>query len=237
MAKGSIVERGKIGQGCALLNPKLTIQYYRRLLREHGPGPRALGYNRDNQAIRFGQVHKFFDLQESEVLDVGCGYGSFYGYLRDSDVKVRSYLGIDLVKDFIDEADKTYGSPSARFELTDFFSLPNEEICDYSVAFGTFCSRTGGDGDAMLEAATRKMFSLSRRGIVITLNSSTADKRNDSTVYTDPSFALDLALSLSRNVSLIHSTFPFEFALAIGKRQSFDQATLAFSDHMDGEFH
>jgi len=222
--------RGKLSD-----RSKLTVKYYEELLQKHGTGPKALGYNRDSQAIRFAHVVRDLDLEGAQVLDIGCGYGAFYQYLRGSGVQFDSYRGIDLVEAFIEEAALDRVAPDAIFEVLDFFDLPSKPICDYSFAFGTFCSKTGGSDDDFLRAATEKMFALSRKGLVVTLNSITADIRNDSTVYTDPSFALELAFSLSRNVSLTHSTFPFEFALFIGKEQRFDEVSLAFQDRIAAE--
>ena len=34
-------------------------------------------------------------IKESTIIDAGCGFGEYYNYLFDNNLKPKSYLGID----------------------------------------------------------------------------------------------------------------------------------------------
>ncbi|MBN1947657.1 MAG: methyltransferase domain-containing protein [Bradymonadales bacterium] len=68
------------------------------------------------------------------VLDVGCGLGALYGYLRDTD-RLGPYLGIDLLPEMVDQARREF--PEARFEMVDLLDLEATERFDLVVCSGS----------------------------------------------------------------------------------------------------
>ena len=63
---------------------------------------------------------------KSSILDVGCGYGALLGVV---DIEPGSYLGIDIVPEFVIEASKNY--PGYSFAEKDAFStdLKQADTC------------------------------------------------------------------------------------------------------------
>ena len=69
----------------------------------------------------------------ASILDVGCGVGTLYGYLRDTE-RLGDYLGIDLLPDMIGRASASY--PDGRFEVADLLDTPPKQRFDLVVCSG-----------------------------------------------------------------------------------------------------
>ncbi|GHV03616.1 hypothetical protein AGMMS50229_03180 [Campylobacterota bacterium] len=89
----------------------------------------------ESQVTRFEQFLKVGDLNGAKVLDIGCGFGDFYGFLQQHKISTR-YLGVDITSQFIGVAQKRY--LSARFWHRDILTLPISESFDYVFASGVF---------------------------------------------------------------------------------------------------
>lgn len=82
-----------------------TAKRYRARFEEHGVSPRSLGWGsvRD-QDIRFTAATQLFDFSGKTVLDFGCGFGDFLGFLEENGMAPEHYIGVDLNPDFIEVA-------------------------------------------------------------------------------------------------------------------------------------
>lgn len=109
---------------------KRTIQRYGERYRELGVSARTLGWGtREHQRIRFEAVCSLVDMTDRDILDWGCGFGDLATHLRETGVAFRSYRGVDLNPDFIDEARATHRSHAAiTFDVADTdHALPHED--------------------------------------------------------------------------------------------------------------
>lgn len=125
-----------------LLEKATIIHYHRRRIGEFSSGTvRALGWlNEESQSKRFAALSEVGDLNDSSVLDIGCGHGDLKGYL-DRRFHGFRYIGIDQMPEFIAEARCLYGQrPSCYFCQADFTaqSLPRT---DYVLASGVLSYR------------------------------------------------------------------------------------------------
>lgn len=113
-----------------------TVDRYSRRLKDLGAVPRALGWDTgENQAIRFEAFTRAQDLDGRHVLDVGCGFGDFYGHLKRRGIRVASYTGWDVNPDLLTIARARY--PEATFEVRNVMREPaTERIADVVVAMG-----------------------------------------------------------------------------------------------------
>lgn len=126
----------------SLIEKAAIIHYHRRRMAEFDSGTvEALGYRGEqSQGRRFEALTLAGDVEGCSVLDVGCGHGDLKGYL-DSRFHGFSYVGIDMVPEFIAEARSLYGQrPSCYFCLADFAEaeLPR---ADCVFACGVFAYR------------------------------------------------------------------------------------------------
>jgi SAM-dependent methyltransferase len=112
-------------------------RYYRSQLEGHGAPEKRVGWNTaQGQRVRFETLASVGPLKGAKVLDIGCGLGAFWGYLREKGVRV-DYTGVDLFPNVIREARKLY--PDAKFQVRRILSQPfRAGSFDYSFLSGVF---------------------------------------------------------------------------------------------------
>lgn len=115
------------------------------------------------QVPRFRVLAEIADLNEMSVLDIGCGFGDLYGYLREQRI-AASYRGIDINPRSISIAQQKYSEkyPGAHFEVADFEQYAGESA-DYVLASGVLTFKIENYAQ-IYPGFIRKMFYLSRRG-------------------------------------------------------------------------
>jgi SAM-dependent methyltransferase len=139
---------------------------YHRLLHEQDDPSRQVGWmDRLQQMVAFEALTGVGDLCGSDkpsVLDVGCGLGDFYGYLRERGFAGR-YTGADLLHELVEAARARHTGVS--FISADVLDLDLAlESHDYVVASGLFDYRTP-DSAGRLPQIVRRLFDLCRRGL------------------------------------------------------------------------
>jgi SAM-dependent methyltransferase len=139
---------------------------YRRLLHEQDDPSRQVGWmDRLQQFVTFEVLAEVGDLcgpGTPSVLDVGCGLGDFYGYLRGRNF-VGRYTGVDLVPELIEAARARH--PGAHFIAADVLNPDLAlESHDYVVASGLFDYRTP-DSAKRLPRTVERLFDLCHRGL------------------------------------------------------------------------
>jgi SAM-dependent methyltransferase len=205
------------------------VESYQRLFAAHGYGPRALGWDKGKQFLRFHQLTSHWDLAGARILDAGCGFGDFVAYLRTMNIKESTYVGIDLVDEFIAEGERRYGSPSATFLKSALEDYVPTSPFDYVIASGTFNLKVEGvDGYELIRQSLAKMFMLSEVALSADFLSDKVDYAYEHNFISAPERILKMAYELSRNVVLRNDYFPFEFCVTIYKDQSFSRDTTTF---------
>lgn len=103
-----------------------------------------------------------------KILDVGCGLGAFYEFLREKNINFH-YTGWDIHPESIKRAKSKY--PDAEFDIRDLLTATESNYFDYVFASGAFSVNLvpeGGDEDIQLkyvQNALSKMYTLCREGI------------------------------------------------------------------------
>jgi SAM-dependent methyltransferase len=207
-------------------------EYYKDLYDRHGDSSKSLGWNKGNQFLRFDQLTKDWDLNNSSILDVGCGFGDFVSFLLEKKTSNFHYLGVDLSEDFIRKANTNHRSKKITFIKGDFLNTAINSEIDYAVASGTFNFKIEGlDGYEYIYNSMKKMFKLSKKAISIDFLSERVDYFHDHNFNSDPMKILEMAYSLSKRVVLNNSIFPFEFAITIFKDDTFKDDEMIFSKY------
>lgn len=205
-------------------------QIYRDLYLQHGYSPKSLGWDKEKQFLRFYQLTADWDLTGVHILDVGCGFGDLLYYLDYAGVTDYRYSGIDIVPEFIEEAQRRHSGSNINFILADFMNADLDSEYDIAIASGTFNLKMDGiDGYEYISRNMRKMFELSRMGIAADFLSDKVDFAHAHNFNSSPEKILSYGYSLSRNVVLKNNFFPFEFAILINKDDSFRKETTLFN--------
>lgn len=159
----------------------------------------ALGWkNTQSQQDRFRHYADFADLSGREVLDVGCGHGDIYPYLKQHHGDFQ-YTGIDQVGAFLEVAVQRFGDDSnTRFLLGEFASLLLPSA-DYVICCGALNYRNSDP--AYLFKMINRFYDACRMGMGISLLQR-VDFENGVLVPSDPDAVLDFCRQLSSNVTI-----------------------------------
>jgi SAM-dependent methyltransferase len=136
------------------------LHYYNENLRRYGYDPRSLGWLEGTQPGRFDVLAGIGDLEGCSVLDVGCGFGDFYGYLCRRGIHV-DYTGLDLNPGFVEIAKGRH--PEADFIIADFEEAGIRRRFDWAFESGIFNLRVSGH-EAYVRKVLEKMYDASRYG-------------------------------------------------------------------------
>ncbi len=129
------------------------------------PENKAGWRSRRNQELRFQVLTGIGDLQNQSLLDLGCGLGCFYGYLKGQGWQ-GEYTGIDILDFMVRRARARF--PEARFEEGDILRDPPREKWDYVFVNGVFNHKVK-DNWGWLESMVGRAFALARKGMAFTL--------------------------------------------------------------------
>lgn len=135
---------------------KIYIQkFHESKIEKYGSdNAQSLGwFSKESQLKKFDILTEIGDLNNSSVLDIGCGNGDFCGYLNEK-YKGVQYSGIDFIDTFLDNAieqNKHYAN--TKFYHGDFM---NGELppADYVFACGSL-NYKNSDPDFIFKAISR----------------------------------------------------------------------------------
>ena len=106
------------------------IDRYSKRYHKLGYHVNTLGWGTtEQQEYRFSQT---LDLATGfdgkAVLDIGCGFGDYFNFLKNNHVPFDSYTGYDLNPDLIHEAGKQHtGDDRAHFEVANILETSRDE--------------------------------------------------------------------------------------------------------------
>lgn len=199
-----------------------TIERYRSQYQQFGYSPKALGWDKGKQEIRFGILIDFFDCKNKSILDIGCGFGDLNKTLTTLYGNEYSYVGIDLVTDLLDEGRERYQGEHIRFIEGDFLTLDLAQKFDIVISSGIFNHQFNEtDHYPFIEAVIAKAYSIANEGITFDFLSDKVDYRHPHTLHSSPERILAMAYKFSRNIMLRNDYFPFEFSVCLMKDNSF----------------
>jgi SAM-dependent methyltransferase len=192
--------------------------YYADKLREHGPTPRGVDWrDREGQEARFAALLEIVDGPGASLVELGCGYGALYGYIRQSGLDF-SYVGYDVSDHMIEAAKRAY--PTAEFARLDAAAPPRRQA-DYCVASGIFNVRFDIPDDVWLDyvfATTDLMAAIAGRGFAFNCLTSHSDRdRQEARLYyADPGAMLNRCIArYGRRTSLSHGNPSYEFTVLV----------------------
>jgi SAM-dependent methyltransferase len=185
--------------------------YFNENLRRYGYDPRSLGWLPGTQEARFRVLTAIGDLEGCSVLDVGCGFGDLYDYIRRSGITV-DYTGIDLCPDLLEIARRRH--PDARFIVADFEEAKVEGRFDWAFESGVFNYKVAGHED-FVRNMIRKMFRSATRGIAIDFLNHRGGFLSAGLYHPDPADIYAVCSKLSRRVTLRCDYKPTEFCVYV----------------------
>ena len=108
-------------------------KFYKNALKKHGATAKGLNWHDDySQVTRFEVILEMIenDISGCSLIDAGCGFGDFYEFVKDFDVK---YTGYDIIEKNVKIAEKR---TAQKIVLKDILKDPLE-FADYYIASGS----------------------------------------------------------------------------------------------------
>ncbi len=77
--------------------------FYKKAILKYGVTARGVHWDSSfSQYLRFEIILQFIDdLNNSSIVDVGCGFGEFISFLEYKNIQIKEYIGIDCEKQMI----------------------------------------------------------------------------------------------------------------------------------------
>jgi SAM-dependent methyltransferase len=199
-----------------------NIEYFSKLLHESDDVHQVVAQSKISHLKRFKKILELGDFQGKSLLDVGCGIGGFYGFLKERGITV-DYLGVDINPQMIDKAKTCYFEIQDRFRVHDILEQPLARTFDYVIAIGPLNLKFPGSLNMEVTARLiRRMVELSNIGTAISMTSALTQKPHPGTFYYDPLAVLARVLPFCRNVKLDHTFLPHDFVLFCYRRDLYD---------------
>ena len=189
--------------------------YYDRLAEKLSDDARAAGWQSSRtQNLRFLSLSLIADLSESTILDVGCGVGDLYVFLK-TEFHGFQYHGIDLSQKMIERAQEKH--PEASFSADNLFAFSEKKASsyDYVLASGAFSYKVPKPMHYLRECIV-EMQKLSKKGIAFNLLSEQAPselKVQSRFHYYNPVEVLALCLEFTPYVELKHHYLQNDFTV------------------------
>lgn len=187
------------------------IHRYSERYQKLGYDVKALGWgSTEQQEYRFSQTLGLVrDFSEKHVLDIGCGFGDYYKFLKKSGAAPKAYKGYDLNPELIVEAKKQYASDAnVDFEVANILeSEANEPQADIVAMFGVLNLNLSGQVDnyEYSKRIIKNAFSFAKECLIVDFLSTVLDTtypKEDFVFYHDPIKMFEFALKLSPKVAL-----------------------------------
>lgn len=199
-----------------LLNPKekkRVIAVYSELIKKYGYDPQSLrwGGKKGKQSLRFEILCQIGDLTNSSLLDVGCGFGDLYGYLKFRKTPVK-YLGVDINDTSIKIAEKIY--PKIKAEVRDIEEKKLTKKFDW-----VFSSGMSSDAKnySSIKNVLRQMFNICKKGVAMNFVGGVVDYKTKELFYSEPEKIYSFTRELSNRVTIRHDYAPYEYTVYIYK--------------------
>ena len=188
-------------------------EFYDQLCDNYEKSWQAAGWeSEDNQYANFVLISSIIS-PNSSVLDVGCGQGDFYNYIKNKKI---NYYGIDISKSMIEKA--KIKNPNINFYHGNFLEESFENF-DYVVASGAFSFQVEKQYD-YIKKCIELCYSQSNKASAITMTSDLADvKYEEPLFYYNPIKILEIALEFTSYVIINTSSLPNELVLFMYKKE------------------
>lgn len=204
-----------------------TKKRYSNRYDELGYDVKTLGWGtKDQQEYRFSQtLTGHIDFTHKKILDLGCGFGDYFDFILQREIKLKGYTGYDINDDLIFEANKRHIDDLSLFEIKNILETDNQNIADIGVMLGLLNFNLEGKMNNIdySKIFVEKAFSCVKELLIVDfLSTKLTDSypKEDFVYYHNPMDMLEFAFSLSSNVLLKHDYAPIpqkEFMLFIYK--------------------
>jgi len=186
--------------------------YYTTAIQRHGKSAQGVHWNsKRTQYKRFEVLLGMIDdIEDTSIVDAGCGFGDLYLYMQEQEKIPRSYRGLEVMEAMVEEARNRTGCEIGCCDvLVD--ALPE---ADYYICSGAMNILTPSESGLFI----RRCFEASRMGFVFNMLLG----EDDSLVYNycQPEAIRSIAEELRAGFSMQKGYLPRDFTVRLTKPSS-----------------
>lgn len=192
----------------------ITKNFWTKLAEKYGYSTKSLDYGSDeSQKKKFDIITQLGIEDDCSVLDVGCGFGDYFNYLKQCGVKNVRYCGIDITDKMVELAKEK--NPSADIKQCNVLDLHDDKKFDYVISVGFNSVKTGHNWETLTQVLD-KMWELCKKGIAYGAVSTFAPNQNmyEYTYFVSPIKVIDYVMNnLTHKVVFRHDYMPHDFTI------------------------
>jgi len=196
------------------------IKRYEDRVKRYGPSIEALATGGSiKQAERYELLSSISNLNNSKILDLGCGLGDFYKWLLSKKINHIEYTGYDITPSFIKEATIKY--PDANFEVRDIEKdgIPYGKY-DYIFSSQVFNNKFEEDSNLkVMKKIMSILYKNCNKGIAMDMMSQCVDFTEPHLYYYNPIEIFSHAMSLTKNIKIFHNFPNFQMTIFLYKQK------------------
>ena len=206
---------------------KEQTEKYRQNFHKYGYSEQSMFMPSDRRVIRYYELLKHFEFFQKKdfkvpvtICDAGCGFGDINHYLQMLGANQYHYIGLDVVKEFMEEGKARYGNERVCYLERNFITDDLSDLqFDYAISSQTFTIPYTEENHnyKVIFHAINKLYTQCKRGVAFNFFTDQGDFQKPGTAYHNPAKLLEFAYTLSNNVVLDNSCFPYECTLTIIK--------------------
>ena len=190
---------------------------YEERLKKFGHNPKSVGWgSTEDQLLRFKVLSEIGDLKNTSIIDIGCGLGDLYKFLKGCFDNI-SYLGIDISPKLIEKAREIYEAEGAEFLHVDILDDSFKREADYFLLSGALNFRVK-DNLLLAKNVIKKMFLLARRGVACNFLSRYVDYETEKNFHYSPEEIFSISKKISKYLTIRHDYPLWEFTVYLYKR-------------------
>lgn len=187
------------------------VDFHESLVDERGEGWVAFWGSPRSQSDRYQIFLRELPLAGSSVLEVGCGFGDFLSFARESRALPRRYLGVDLSSRIVTAARRRH--PEAEFAVLDILRADPPFSPDFIIASGIMAVDVP-DYEGYVLAILQRFFALGSRGFALNFLSACSDRPDGRSRYVEPAWLLSLFMrQIDWRCRLVHDYRRNDFTL------------------------
>jgi trans-aconitate methyltransferase len=166
----------------------------------------------ESQLTRFDVMAAVSPLSGKRLLDVGCGFGDFVGYLHQRHA-CFDYTGVDISPAMIHTAREL--RPNAAFHLANILE-DDLGVYDVVTANGIFYL-LGANAPALMRRLITRMFEMATEAVAFSSLSAWASNKESGEFYADPVETLTFCRTLTPRLTLRHDYHAGDFTVYLYK--------------------
>jgi ubiquinone/menaquinone biosynthesis C-methylase UbiE len=199
-----------------------NLKYFTGLLEESDNEHHIVAQSPISHIKRFEKIKELGNFNGKTLLDVGCGIGGFYDFLKEKGITC-DYTGFDINPLMIETAKNKHPDIKNKFFVCDIIEENPDRLFDYAISNGPLNLKFEATLNMdMTMKLIRSIYRIATIGIAITMTSSFTRKPNEETFYYNPREILTEIFKFCPNVRFDHTYLPHDFALFCYKKDLYD---------------